>query len=995
MSRLTRSILTCMCTTVVCTASAVAAPVRTVVVTIHDMNEAPSLNSDVFVRTSDGVMTEAIQSGLLYAVKGVGDKVAIEVVHPQYGSVSFDTTLPMIDPVHVEIRFTAQNRAILSQLSAPYLSRIAPRVGSTNQVPGAEGGGCAGCTPIGEGVVSGNSCGNSEADITSCAFNDTVAVWFCYTASCDGTATASTCDGSGYDTALSVWDACGGTELACNDDDCPGFLSSISWAVTAGTTYYLRLSGFNGDCGDYALDVSCEGGGGCGNCDAPTGGPGCSDQACQDLICDLDRFCCDMEWDQICADAAIANCDCGGGDEGCGDCDAPTGGPGCSDQACQDIVCGLDPFCCDVEWDQVCADAAIANCDCGDGGGEGCDLECPAGALDEGEACGSDTNGGCNSTPPAFTDAECGDTFCGTAWADGDRDTDWYLVNHGGGILTATLTSQFAGVCFIVDGIGACAPVVAGDIGCSDDCSPIADASADLPAGQYVVFVSTGNCDGSGIFTGIPCGGGSNDYTLTISCEVAVVGACCLPDNSCVDGVTQEECEDAPGGGGGCGNCGAPTGGPGCSDQVCQDLICGMDAFCCDVEWDAICADAALANCDCDGGGGGLGGVYQGDDSFCEGPTCIPLGGCCQCDENSEQFCTVETEEDCAALGGAYLGDDAACEAGGGQVSYDSSPNVAIPDNSPAGVSDTISVGDSFTVLDLEVQIEISHTWIGDLCVSLSKDGGTSQLLMSRIGADTGGNACHSGSPFGCSDDNMNVVLDDDAGSSIENQCAAGLSGTYAPDPGSLASFIGGDSAGSYTLNVVDNAAGDIGTFVSWSLIFTAPAAGGTPCEDAGHDCITNEAPDCSAAFASSGELWPPFHAYHDITVEGVTDPDGDPVTITITGIFQDEPVNSMGMGDGNTCPDGTGVGTSIASVRAERNGRGDGRVYHISYTASDGQGGECDGTVTVCVPHSQIPGDECVDQGPLHDSTNCGGGAAVVQIPGMIGQAGNGPATE
>jgi len=241
----------------------------------------------------------------------------------------------------------------------------------------------------------------------------------------------------------------------------------------------------------------------------------------------------------------------------------------------------------------------------------------------------------------------------------------------------------------------------------------------------------------------------------------------------------------------------------------------------------------------------------------------------------------------------------------------------------------------------------------------------------------------------------MNVVLDDDAGSSIENQCAAGLSGTYAPDPGSLASFIGGDSAGSYTLNVVDNAAGDIGTFVSWSLIFTAPAAGGTPCEDAGHDCITNEAPDCSAAFASSGELWPPFHAYHDITVEGVTDPDGDPVTITITGIFQDEPVNSMGMGDGNTCPDGTGVGTSIASVRAERNGRGDGRVYHISYTASDGQGGECDGTVTVCVPHSQIPGDECVDQGPLHDSTNCGGGAAVVQIPGMIGQAGNGAATE
>ncbi|MCH8993296.1 MAG: hypothetical protein IIA44_16280, partial [Acidobacteria bacterium] len=157
---------------------------------------------------------------------------------------------------------------------------------------------------------------------------------------------------------------------------------------------------------------------------------------------------------------------------------------------------------------------------------EPCDVDCPAGALEEGEACGSDTNGGCNSVPPVYTNAVCGDVFCGTAWADGGtRDTDWYIVEHGGGILSATLTSQFSGVCFILDGIGTCSPVVVGDIGCSDDCENIANASADLPAGTYVVFVATGICTGGAIFDGIPCGSGDNDYVLEINCQVPVADA--------------------------------------------------------------------------------------------------------------------------------------------------------------------------------------------------------------------------------------------------------------------------------------------------------------------------------------------------------------------------------------------------------------------------------------------------------------------------------------
>ena len=104
-----------------------------------------------------------------------------------------------------------------------------------------------------------------------------------------------------------------------------------------------------------------------------------------------------------------------------------------------------------------------------------------------------------------------------------------------------------------------------------------------------------------------------------------------------------------------------------------------------------------------------------------------------------------------------------------------------------------------------------------------------------------------------------------------------------------------------------------------------------------------------------------------DVSIAGVIDPDGDPVTITITGITQDEPIDCEDAA--NPCPDAAGVGTSIARLRAERRGSGDGRVYHLTFLADDGRGGECDGTVTVCVPPNQRPGASCVDQGPLFDS--------------------------
>jgi hypothetical protein len=132
---------------------------------------------------------------------------------------------------------------------------------------------------------------------------------------------------------------------------------------------------------------------------------------------------------------------------------------------------------------------------------------------------------------------------------------------------------------------------------------------------------------------------------------------------------------------------------------------------------------------------------------------------------------------------------------------------------------------------------------------------------------------------------------------------------------------------------------------------------------------VVNAPPVCAGAFASAIGIWPPTHKLVPVTVGGVSDPDGDPVTITVQNVFQDERTDHTG--DGKTCPDALGVGTAAGvRVRAERSGQLDGRVYHLFFKAEDGRGAECEGVVTVCVPHDNKGA--CVDQGALYDSTVC-----------------------
>jgi uncharacterized repeat protein (TIGR01451 family) len=125
-----------------------------------------------------------------------------------------------------------------------------------------------------------------------------------------------------------------------------------------------------------------------------------------------------------------------------------------------------------------------------------------------------------------------------------------------------------------------------------------------------------------------------------------------------------------------------------------------------------------------------------------------------------------------------------------------------------------------------------------------------------------------------------------------------------------------------------------------------------------------NHNPICTAVNGGP-DLWPPNHKMHLITLTGATDPDGDVVTLTVTGVTQDEPLN--GLGDGNTSPDATpGPASNKVNLRAERSGTGDGRIYRIGFSGSDGRGGSCTGTATVGVPHDQGKGKTPVDSGGI-----------------------------
>ncbi|MCB9613837.1 MAG: proprotein convertase P-domain-containing protein [Sandaracinus sp.] len=117
--------------------------------------------------------------------------------------------------------------------------------------------------------------------------------------------------------------------------------------------------------------------------------------------------------------------------------------------------------------------------------------------------------------------------------------------------------------------------------------------------------------------------------------------------------------------------------------------------------------------------------------------------------------------------------------------SYTNTTPANIPDNTPAGVSSTIEVAEGGTISGVSVDVNITHTYIGDLTVTLAK-GDTTVTLHNRTGAGA---------------DDLVRTFD-------------------------VADFDGQDAAGTWTLTIVDGAGSDTGRLNNWGLSITRCAGG-------------------------------------------------------------------------------------------------------------------------------------------------------------------------
>lgn len=119
-----------------------------------------------------------------------------------------------------------------------------------------------------------------------------------------------------------------------------------------------------------------------------------------------------------------------------------------------------------------------------------------------------------------------------------------------------------------------------------------------------------------------------------------------------------------------------------------------------------------------------------------------------------------------------------------GSASHEARPVLAIPDAAPAGVRSEITVGDGGQIKDVSVAVKITHTYIGDLRVTLEPPDGDPVVLHNRTGRSTR---------------DINRTFDR----------------STTPE---LASLAGRESAGEWRLWVSDHARVDEGTLQRWTL---------------------------------------------------------------------------------------------------------------------------------------------------------------------------------
>jgi hypothetical protein len=241
---------------------------------------------------------------------------------------------------------------------------------------------CATAIAITDGtpaVIGDNSLASldddAEASCQECSDRD---LWYVYTATWTGTVAMDT-EGSGqWDTVLSVWDECGGTEIACDDEGGTESLSALTFEGIAGETYYIRLASLWGMGGDFHINIACT--------EAPQAA------CCTGDGCTIDyRITCEAAGGLYAGDDSV----CSGND-----CNAN----GVEDTC--DIASGTSEDC-NGNWVLDECDLAAGTSTDLDGNGvpDECDPDCNGNGIIDG--CDVSSDGGCASIPGSGQSADC------------------------------------------------------------------------------------------------------------------------------------------------------------------------------------------------------------------------------------------------------------------------------------------------------------------------------------------------------------------------------------------------------------------------------------------------------------------------------------------------------------------------------------------------------------------------------------------------------------
>ena len=141
----------------------------------------------------------------------------------------------------------------------------------------------------------------------------------------------------------------------------------------------------------------------------------------------------------------------------------------------------------------------------------------------------------------------------------------------------------------------------------------------------------------------------------------------------------------------------------------------------------------------------------------------------------------------------------------------------AISANSANTVTSQLDVPANKTISDVNIGLQVNHTYVGDLSASLLTPAGATILLFDRPGVPA--------STFGCSGNNINVVFDNAASltaADLESSCTSpspAISGTFQPME-TLNGLTGLNAQGTWRMIVTDNLSPDGGSLVAWNLKF-------------------------------------------------------------------------------------------------------------------------------------------------------------------------------